>query len=407
MGLTTVTIQAIDDNADPLDSVEVNIYTQEGALVTSVITGELTPGEVQLLLEGSDPAVVYTCMLFKEGYSFPPINSIDISVEDPPLGTNTFEFAAVEGLVDELVTFSVSGNGEPLPDTKVSVFDALDSFITSVMTGGSGDVAIVLPGSAGDGMTYVIRLIKDNWVFDLGATQTIAVISDDTNVFDLEASKPLVPVAADPLMCRVTGTIANMSFQPSNAGDIVISQAYTNEHLFSSDSDHPSVLGDTILSGELRVRPDSRGYVDFLLPRNTVLSIKMPGLRNPVVPVNREVHVPDVAGMKLEDLIYPYVKEVTSAETDISIAIDSDPLQVLVTLYSSDEYSGVVYERVEATSSNLEVMTCGINEFGYLVVTPLTVGTAEITFSRVSGISAVRIPSVPDLVAPVIPVSVA
>lgn len=411
MGNVTVTIRTVDDDPSPaaIDDVLVRVFDSVGAFLTSGTTGAVTPGsgEVDFTLNGEVAGEDYTVLLSKDGVSFPPAPSKAISVTDPPNPNNTFQFAGHVGMVGQLVTIVVKDDAAALlEDIEIRIFDAADTYLTSVVTDSSGEASLVLDGAASPGLEYIIRVVPlAGYTVQTGATQRILVIDplggSETNVFDVVLDRPSgVAETTDPNMCRLSGYFIDPAQRPIRRLTLMYHPREEHPDFVVSgfpSSGSPTVLNDKIVASELHILTDDNGYVEFDLPRDAIFDVFVPGLSAADIRLLSQIYVPNLAGVSIQDVFFPYVTKVTYDTTTVAVAVDEEA-EVVPTLTTSNLQPDVgASGLIEFSIDDEDVAALSIVS-GNLVITGLKAGPATVTAARVDGSYAPRAPDVPALI---------
>lgn len=421
MGIVTATVRTVDDQAVPvpIDGVLVRVFDLADVFIASGTTGVVVPGsgEVNFSLNGSVGGVGYYVLLSKDGVSFPPAPTFPIAVTDPPSPPNEFEFEGHIGMVDQLVTISVRDADEvPVEDVRVRIFSVAGVFLTELNTDALGEATVVLEGSATPGTTYMIRMYKVGWTFTNGAVQLISVLDPvappSTNIFDIEAATATIPESSNPEVCLLSGYLTDVSGRPMLETTLRFTPimdeptARVSGFVFPGD---PTVVDRNQLFDEAKATTDQNGYLEIPLPRRSIQNVHHHGFVLPGVPSYAQVYVPDSAGAKLEDVLFPYVASVDYSEDTMSMNVgDTEELDVSLEGSNDQPIEGFqpIHALVEFVSSDLNVATVELTTEGKLSISGIGVGSATITASRLAGTSAPRRPSIPALVATAIAVTV-
>lgn len=427
MANQTVTVQVVDDQPTPqfVDGVLVRVFNAAGdVFITEGTTGVVNPGEVEFTLFGDTPGVDYTVRLSKDGVSFPPSPQKSISVTDPPAPSNTFQFTAHVGLDDVLVGFSVQDDQavpQPLEDVLIRVFDVSDAYLTELTTDSSGEADLYLPGSASPGTTYIVRLTPPaGYLIQGGSSRTISALDPvtppQTNIFEFVAEAlPDVPTSPDPDMCRLSGYFTDSSKRPLKNHTVVFHprEGYPATYPLGGApySGDPSVISGRIVASDRQVYTDADGYVSFDLPRGGVFDVYLQGMDAPDTSLLASVYVPDVAGIALEKVLYPYLESVTFGSTPIAVAA-GDTVTVSLSLVTSNLLPADRLDPaclLEFGVDDEDVASVEVNDDGELEVTGLAAGVTNLTVARAEGTTPPYLPVLADVLAlpstPVITVS--
>jgi len=427
MANVTVTVRVVDDqpSPQPVDNVLVRVFDDDADVyITEGITGTVTPGEVAFTLFGNVAGVAYTLFLSKSGVSFPPAPQKSITVHDPPAPSNLFQFVAHAGLDDVVVIFSVKDDQpapQPLENVKVRLFDESDIYLTELDTDAAGEASLLLEGAASPGKAYIVRLVPPTgYLIQNGATQTVAVLDPvappETNTFDFVAvEQPTAEVSPDPDMCRLSGYFTDPSKRPIKNLSLIFHPRegypdYPYPLGGAPYSGQPSVVGGRIIASERRVNTDKDGYVNFDLPRKGVFDVYIQGMDAPDNLLLAAIYVPDVAGIEIEKVLYPYVEAIVFDTAAIAVAVDGTTT-VGLTIYTSNllEASQLILGGMLTFELDDDSVAEILVEDGNLVVTGLSAGVANLSVTRKTGTVPPYSPELADLQvlpsAPVITVS--
>lgn len=427
MANVTVTIRTIDDQVVPvaIAGVLVSIFDATGVMfVTSGTTNGV--GEVQFSLPADLAGITYVARLFKAGVSFLPDPNKTFVAKDPPAGPdfNTFQYIGHVGMVGVIATFVVQDTATPTPNpiegAHIRVFASpSDTYITELETDVNGEAEMVLEGAASPGKEYIIRVNVPVGYHD-GPTRTISVIDPllpgQTNIFDFVAYPlPSVAVTADIDMCRLSGFFTDPSLRPLKNLSLIFhpKEGYPSKVIaglpFSGD---PTVVRNCVIASERRANTDKNGYLEIDLPRNGIFDVFVQGIDAPDHTLIASIFVPDVAGIGIYEVLFPYLKKVTFPVVAVPVGVGLT-VEVELELEASNlqPISGkeTLTTLLTVTSSDITKMTVGFNDSGNIQVTGVAVGTATIQVARVVGTFAPRRPEVPTLVvapsSPVVTVS--
>lgn len=261
--------------------------------------------------------------------------------------------------------------------------EAGDTFITQGYTGDAdtGKVEFSLDGAAAPSpINYTIRLSKQGVAFDgyLGdkskSPQLIAIYSPasgsptGTNNFEVYGNLFHNPVSSDPYLCRVSGYIMNQD-----------GTAFAKANVFVENLFDPIIVnGRAVLGRRQNYEADDDGFVSFNLYRQSTYRLAIEGL----IDTPREVHVPDLDGFSLTDLLFPIVAQVVYAPTSVSVAVGEET-EVTPTVTFSDGRTGTgaAGDDVTYTAADEGVASVGIRD-DKLVIIGVAAGSTTVSASR-------------------------
>jgi len=413
MGSVLVKITTTDDAPVPvpIDGVRVSIY-DGGIFLLEGYTGSVTPGEVEFMLDGDVTPTPYEVRLYKAGVSFFPQPEYPIAVTDPPSPSNEFTFVGHVGMLGiHVVLSSKTDDTTPVPvqGVRFKLYTAADTYLMEGDSDASGNLDIVLQGSADPGTEYIVRLAKPSAVIVGGAVQKISVIDPlavgQTNVFDFVVHHLLLPETSDPQMCRLSGSFVDAALRPIKDLEITFypregfpSVRLSGLHFLGE----PSAVRDMVLGREVTVKTDKNGYIEVDLPRFGVFDISVQGLQIHGLWTLSEVYIPDLAGIDLMELLFPYVSNIVYSPTSVAVAAGGNTVQVDVTPTASNfqlignNNLGAFIEWVSEDTAIAQVAWDG--SLGKLLITGMAAGTTTVNASRRIGTVAPRRPPVPDIV---------
>lgn len=432
MANVTVTIRTIDDQGTPapIDGVLARIFDALGTtFITAGTTGAVVPGsgEVAFSLPGSAGGITYQVQLYKAGVTFAPAPTKTFIATDPPVGPefNTFQYTGHIGMEGVVATFVVQDTAVPTPNpvegARIRLFSSpADTFLTELESDVSGMAELVLTGAPSPaGQEYIVRVTVPVGYYD-GPTKTISVIDPllvgETNIFDFTAyPPPAVPVSADVDMCRISGFFSDSSLRPLKNLSIIFhpKEGYPKYVVAGFPfSGEPTVIRDRIVASERRANTDKNGYIEIDLPRKSTYDVFVQGLDAPDHTLLGQVYIPDVAGIAVKEVFFPYLAKVTFLTSSLSLIV-GQTAEIEVELESSNlqPLSGkeVLDALLEFTSSDPTVVTVTVNDSGKVQVTAVKAGVVTIQVARVAGSFAPRRPEVAALViapsAPTVTVS--
>lgn len=196
----------------------------------------------------------------------------------------------------ETVTITISTDDlvpALVDDVVVRVFDSTGTTLITYGTTGSvvpGVVEFTLDGAATP-TQYQLRFFLQG--ASIVSPQAILVYSPavPANTFAVTATIPTLPIAVDPLMCRVSGTI----IAPNGAALPGVDVHFVHQH-------YPLISNRRIVSGErVSERTNRSGYIELDLIRGGTYIATLEAYED----IPREVTVPDQAGVLLSDLLFP------------------------------------------------------------------------------------------------------
>lgn len=396
----------------PIDGVLVRIFSDIGVYETEGTTDLL--GLLSLNLEGSAGGTPHKAMLYKSGVSFPPANLFPIVITDPPPPANDFEFTGHVGMVGMLVGLISQDDAptpNPVPGTKFRIFDTLGQFLTELVAPAGGEADLVLAGAVDPGQRYIVRSYPPTgWSLPAGPTQEIHVWDPlpvgATNLFDFIVTRPVVPVTSDPLMCRLSGHFINASRQPIRNLELVFRprEGYPTKAISGLPySGEPTVLDGDIITGEVRVKTDQRGYVDFMLPRESVFDLFVPNMNEFFTNPLSSIWVPDLPGIEIQDVLFPYVTKLTYGTAVINLSLSGVNTQVITAVIETSNKQENVFGNAALMSllvftTDLAVAMATVTVDGDLMLQGIGVGSTSLTVARSIGSAAPRHPALPDIV---------
>jgi hypothetical protein len=409
-----VTIRTVDDQGTPvaISGVRAMVFTPALAYLTEGLTDGA--GEVAFNLDGSVGGTAYKVQLYKQGVYFAPNNWFNISVIDPPVPPNLFQFTGHVGMSGQQVLLVAQDDMVPTPSpiegVKIRLFNSSDLYMTEVETDEDGEAAIVLSGAPTPGQKYIVRLFPPlGHEIPVGMTQEIYVFDPvappNTNIFDFTVIPVTIPVSGNPLMCRLTGQFIDATGTPIPDLELVFRprEGYPSKILSGLPfNGEPSVIGSAMVLSEVRATTDHAGKVDFELPREGVFDVFITGMYEPFTNPLSSVWIPDAAGAALVDVLYPYVTTVTFSSVAIALTVGGPGVEVELTVEASNKQENI--EGTEALASLLvfstdeTIATVMLTEDGKLLVSPVAVGSTTIGVARGPGTAAPRSPALPDVV---------
>jgi hypothetical protein len=412
--MPSVTIRTVDDQTVPvpMDGVLVQVFSSDGE--TFVTSGVTTSGEVELALDGDEVGIEYLALLQRDGSSFLPSPSKTIVVTDPsvPPYSNEFEFVGHEGLVGQVVTLVINDSATPTPSPVEGVTFCIfsypeDAFLAELESDEDGEAQLVLDGLPA-GKEYLVRVTTP--VGYLGPpTRSISVVdplgTGGTNIFDFVATLPsAVPVSPNIYMCRLSGYFYDPSLSPLRGLTLMFHprEGYPTKVISGSPfSGDPTIVNGFIVASEKRVVTDSLGYVEFDLPRTGIFDVYASGLDAGDHTLLVPVYIPDVAGISIHEVLFPYLTQVTYSTSVVTLAVgESEEVEVELTasnyqpITSADHLNALVAFTLDDSNKAVVAVTAE----GKLLITAVEVGSATLSVARVDGTSAPRRPEIAALI---------
>lgn len=308
------------------------------------------------------------------------------------------------------VTFVIKddqGTPQPIEDCLLWIFDSSDVYITEGQTDAVGELDVMLDGAADPGTEYIVRMRKNGYSFPAGMTQLFYVLEPvtppDTNIFDFTAHERTVSESFDPNFCKLSGYFIDASGRALANKTLVFHRRWSFPNAMLGGlppSGNPSVVDRSIIAAGRSVITDEAGYVELLLPRGGFYDVHVYGLEDPANIISPIV-VPDAAGWKLEDVLFPYVSGITYGTNPVSINTESTA-EVDIIANTSDGRSLLNCDDLNTiinfTSSDETVATAELVD-GKLIVSGHAVGSATVTAARIDGSVSPRLPAVADLIS--------
>jgi hypothetical protein len=263
----------------------------------------------------------------------------------------------------------------PVTGAVVYVYDQTGAqLFSSGVTDGAGTAALLLEPA-----TYSLRFFKQTVRFV--QPQLIEVSEGANNVFDVQCTVPIPPVAVDPRLCRASGWFKN-------------GQGGAQAHMViraTPKYDSSLIDGLAYLPVEVRATTDDQGYAELDLVRCTEYEIVLEVMEDQP----REVTVPDSASVNFPDLVFNTVYLITIAEEwPYEVAVGGRlELTPTVVTKTGVPLVGPATCDVRWSSSDPAVVDTA-NTADKLVIAGVSVGTAELQAVRADQ-TIVRIPDTP------------
>lgn len=265
---------------------------------------------------------------------------------------------------------------QPVNGVGVRVFSS--GGVTLLTSGTSGDadpgeVEFTLDGSALPGTEYVLRF------YILGGSiqspQRIRVISPPgdaptgANNFEVEVSSFALPTSPHPRLCRVSGYVLGPSGAPLPGVDM---------HFVRCPSPI-SLDGSLVLGERVAQRSNQAGWFELDLIRGSAYYV----IIDSMIDRQREVTVPDVAGIRLSDLLFPTVRQVSFSPAGPWSLAEGATLEIFPEVLVSDYrvLDGAAPEDVVYTIGDASVVGLSVCS-DRLVLTGQSPGVTTLTVTR-------------------------
>jgi len=156
-----------------------------------------------------------------------------------------------------------------------------------------------------------------------------------------------------------------------------------------------------IISSERRANTDKNGYVELDLPRKGVFDVFTQGLDAADHTLLGSVYVPDLSGISIHEVLFPYLKKVTYTPSALALTVgQTDEIEVELESSNLQPLSGkkVLDALLVFTSSDPAKAVVGVDNDGKLQITAVAAGVVTIQVERVVGSFAPRRPAVAALI---------
>lgn len=416
MGAVPVLIRVVTDDVVPVpvDGILVQTYTDPGdVFYTSGITGVTGPGEIELTMDGDGPGIGYLVRMALQDHSFAG-QPHSILVKDPPAPTNEFEFETHVGptaLVVKLVM--KDSNDDPLDGARARVYDDTDTFLAEATTGdlAPGEVDFPLEGAPDPGQQYLVRWRPPLGYQVTGGNTKILQVLDPlvppaSNIFDFVSTMKEVPESPDPLMCRLSGYFIDAAKRPLKGVEITFNarEGYPDNVVSGFPyPGWPTVIGGFIMGApQTKTVTDKNGFVMVDLPRKSVFDVHISGLETPGMNIVEPVYVPDLPGIVIQDVLFPYIVEVTYVDDPITVEVGKVEI-VDLSIFTSNKQEDLspvtgLIPLLDFETGDEATAVTELNGDGLVTVIGVAIGATTLEADRVVGSVAPRSPPVPDLI---------
>jgi len=293
----------------------------------------------------------------------------------------------------ETVTIKVVADdlsNAPVDYVVVRAFDATGTFLETFGTSGYPAPGVVEFTLQGDDppVDYQLRFYRQGTGFT--SPQIISIYSPPgvsptgTNTFEVKASLPVLPVATNPHLCRISGVVRRPDGSPKPGTDMHFIPCFRPA----------SVGGDLVVGERTVIRSDENGYVEFDLYRRGMYELMMEGHDHKLL----SIVVPNRSSIGLNDLVLPVVSTVVWDPPGPWVLSVGDTLEVVPTVTASNYQilsgiglSDVVYSSedsaIVAVSAKAEsIVLMGVGAGSTMIRATAIVGeTSHIPEPTVSG----------------------
>lgn len=396
------------DDGSPIGGATLQVFTSSLTFVSQAVLDD--DGQATISLGGSVGGTPYKILLSKFGWTFPPNNWFDIEVTDPPNPDNSFEFEGELGLSTQPVLIQINDDQvvpQAVEGVTVVIRDSLGNYVTRGVTDSDGGYLTYLQGSEDPGTQYTIYLHKDEVTFYPGSIQIILVRDEELigmgdegfgdggfgvgpvehplNTFDVEAHVRSVPESSDPELCRLSGHLTDVGL--SGVKDATIRFRPIIDLLDSKlggfDRWKGLRVGSGVVVQEVVARADADGYVEVNLIRGGWYDVHLYGVEHPDL-ITQPVLVPDSPGYRLEDVLFPYIADVTLSPSSLTMEVgESESVDVAAVSNIGSEVVGAT-DFLTFSSSDEGVATVHMSGDG-IAITAIGSGTATISVVRKGG----------------------
>lgn len=288
----------------------------------------------------------------------------------------------------------LSDDASPVPVVGVVIdfYDTGGVFQTEGTTDSNGQVFVSLPDAS-----YDLLFFQRGTSILPKQPQRIVVDHLLINHFQVTAHVRTMTESMDPALCRISGYLLGPGGQPVTDQRLV----------FNVQADVLIAYGTLVSPNSfMRVQPDSTGFFQFDLLRNVTYSAFFELLDTAVLgqsPYKAVVLVPNLPSMDLTDILFPLpINSVFSAPTiNLLLANQANP-DTSITLTTTYSDASVRTQPVAPPASlslsvsDPTIVSASLSPDGTTIsLSPLKVGVATITVTRVINTQAVWLPAPP------------
>lgn len=259
----------------------------------------------------------------------------------------------------------------PVAGVVIDFYDTLGNFVTTNTTDANGEALQTLADGDYDLLFYkkgVSILPRQPQRITVSAAAT-------TNIFDVSASIFKVPSSPNPSQCTVYGTLLSSDGYPR-----------PSTRVYLTPTTEPVIVGsDTVMPGDmLEFISDNNGYISFELLRGVKYNAFI-GQAEFIGQSSGQLQltVPDVSSIELPNLFFPIPQQLSLSSTSLSLTAGSgeDRSVTYSVTYTDYSQSPSRWGNIQVSSSDPNIASASIDS-GVVVVTPVSAGTATITFNR-------------------------
>jgi len=249
-------------------------------------------------------------------------------------------------------------------------------FYTQATTDVGGHAGFLLPS----GLTFQLRFFKQNVGF-VNPQYIVIAASPGVNSFDVTCDVLTPPTSRSARLCVAFGYFYRIDGSPAANVDIHVIAKF-----------NPLLLdGNAILTEQLAVRTDEKGYVEMPLVRCGQYDVTVQGIED----YQRCISVPDAPNVNWPDLLFPVVDRVSFTPTPPTTLAVGQEVSITPSVYATDGnllLGGAMGDVFWSSSDNsvLVILLAG----GVITLRGIGPGTASLRAVRADQ-SIVRIPDLP------------
>lgn len=292
----------------------------------------------------------------------------------------------------------------PIASAIVSVYNASTmALVAQAVSDSNGKAAFSLPGSAGVGTTYEVRVFKLGVIFANPFWISVVEPVVTTNTFDISGTVLTLPVSVDPRVCRCTGRFTGFTNTPVPNVSFRVS-AFTD-----SGTQAPKVLDGNMVSPDTTVfHSDEDGIVSVDLIRSGKYYVTFSGEEDVIWPIT----IPDRSSVNLIDLIHPAPVALNwdqNAAPGNIITVQVGQVVVVDYTVTMSDYSEVSIGRnvdkvIDIWNTTPDFMEVAAGD-ALIAVKGISPGSGQVSASVSPNLTPIRLPT-PTLVCPLLNVTI-